>query len=79
MHSSPYLTTSLIIQYSIVGIVLLAICIWIFWKIFKKNKNTNNSCCGCALSEGCSKKDLKIKINKIQDKTPCNGSSQNLQ
>ena len=48
-------STDLIIQYSVVGAVLLAACIWIILKIFKKNKQSRNSCCGCAISDTCKK------------------------
>ena len=46
---------NLVIQYSIVGIILLLACVWIVWKIIRNNKKKNNSCCGCALSDSCKK------------------------
>ncbi|MCH5228912.1 MAG: FeoB-associated Cys-rich membrane protein [Muribaculaceae bacterium] len=56
------MNTSLVIQYSVVGLILLAAFVWIGWKAFKKNKkNSRGSCCGCALADSCKKKDLLIK------------------
>lgn len=71
MEKSTQFTTDFIIQYSIVGLILLTACIWIAWKIFKKKKNKSSACCGCAISESCVKKDIKIKSNK-------HGNNQNL-
>lgn len=66
-------TTDYIIQYSIVGLILLGVCIWIIVSIFKKNKKgKSGTCCGCSLAESCGKKDI---INK---KSNC-GNSKNLQ
>lgn len=45
--------TNIIIQYTIVGVIILAAVIWIAMKAFKKNRNKNSSCCGCALSDNC--------------------------
>lgn len=56
MENQSGFTTDMIIQYSVVGLVLLAACGWILWKIFRKGKKNNNSCCGCALSDTCNKK-----------------------
>lgn len=54
---------NMIIQYSIVGIVLLVACGWIIWKIFRKQKKNNSPCCGCSLSESCDKKKIKEKYH----------------
>lgn len=52
----PY-KTDMIIQYSVVGAVLLAACGWILWKLLRKKPNKNSgSCCGCALADNCDKK-----------------------
>ena len=48
------MSANMIIQYSLVGIVLLGACVWILIKIFKKNKN-KGPCCGCSLSDTCNK------------------------
>ena len=53
------MTTNLIIQYTLVGIILLAATVWIIWKLIKMKKNGAKSCCGCSLSESCGKKSLK--------------------
>lgn len=48
--------TNLIIQYILVGITLGAVIIWCILKIRKARKRgIKSSCCGCALSESCSK------------------------
>ena len=55
---------NLLIQYSIVGVILLGICVWIIWKISKKNKKNSNPCCGCGLAESCNKiKNKNLKNN----------------
>lgn len=53
------MTTNLIIQYTIVGVILLAILTWLIVKLTKLRKNENDGCCGCSLSEVCGKKNLK--------------------
>ncbi|MCH5234033.1 MAG: FeoB-associated Cys-rich membrane protein [Muribaculaceae bacterium] len=56
MHNNPQFTTDIIIQYTIVGLILLAVCVWIIWKLTRKRKNTpSNSCCGCAIADSCKK------------------------
>lgn len=56
MGNNPQLTPDLIIQYTVVGIVLLLACGWIFWKIFRKQKEKNRGgCCGCAIADTCKK------------------------
>lgn len=56
MQNSEHFTTDMIIQYSVVGLVLLAALAWISWKIFRKNKKDEGPCCGCGLSDTCTKK-----------------------
>lgn len=57
MESSKGFTTDMIIQYSIVGVILLAVCAWIIWKLFRKrSKEESGSCCGCGLAETCKRK-----------------------
>lgn len=57
--SDQGMTTDLIIQYSIVGGIILAALAWIVWKSLRKNKkNSGSSCCGCALEDSCKKKKL---------------------
>lgn len=54
------LSPDMIIQYSIVGLILLAACVWIIYKVAKnRKKGDSNSCCGCALSDSCSKKQKR--------------------
>lgn len=53
------MSSNLIIQYSIVGVILLGAFIWLLWKTFRKQKTRKNSCCGCALADSCDKKKLK--------------------
>lgn len=55
-ETSQLLTTEIIIQYSIVGLILLAACVWIILKIARKNKNKQSgACCGCAIADSCKK------------------------
>lgn len=57
MITDSVYSTDLIIQYSVVGFVLLAALGWIVYKIkAKKRPAEGNSCCGCALSDNCKKK-----------------------
>lgn len=53
--------TNMIIQYSLVGLALLAAFAWILWKSLKKEKKIGSSCCGCSLAENCNKKTLLNK------------------
>lgn len=55
------LTTNLLIQYILVGAILLAISVWIVWKLIKIKRQGPKSCCGCSLSESCGKKPIKNK------------------
>lgn len=49
-------TADMVIQYSLVGLVLLCACVWIIIKIYKSNKKGSlGSCCGCQLSDHCKK------------------------
>lgn len=70
MENSHGYSTDMIIQYSIVGIILLAAFGWILWKMLRKQKKMNNSCCGCAISETCQKKEI-IKNKKKHDEKGC--------
>lgn len=56
MNHPQDLTADMIIQYSIVGLILLVACGWIIWKLFKKRKDKpSGSCCGCAIADSCKK------------------------
>lgn len=56
---------NLIIQYCIVGGILAAAVVWVIWKAVKRRKSGEPpSCCGCALSDACSRKDRKKKKKK---------------
>ena len=57
------ISSNMIIQYSIVGLVLLAASIWILWKIFRNKDNKNKSCCGCSLADSCQNKQIKKKYH----------------
>ncbi|MCH5230279.1 MAG: FeoB-associated Cys-rich membrane protein [Muribaculaceae bacterium] len=70
----------MIIQYSLVGLALLAACCWIIWKLVKKNKSKDsNGCCGCALEDSCNKKrrengnikDLQRQHSRKSDRSHC--------
>ncbi|MDE5712559.1 MAG: FeoB-associated Cys-rich membrane protein [Muribaculaceae bacterium] len=49
------MTTNLIIQYSLVGMILLAASVWIVWQLIKIRRRGPKSCCGCSLSQTCKK------------------------
>lgn len=65
------LTANLIIQYCIVGLVLLGAVVWIIWKLVGLRKRGNvKSCCGCALAGSCASKNTKNK--KTEKGNECN-------
>lgn len=49
-------SANLVFQYTVVGLILLIICVAMIWKLFGKKKKSNNSCCGCSLSDTCKRK-----------------------
>lgn len=53
--------TGNVIQYSLIGIILLICCVWILWKLSKKSKKGSNGCSGCSLYDNCIKKDKNQK------------------
>ncbi|MCH5242135.1 MAG: FeoB-associated Cys-rich membrane protein [Muribaculaceae bacterium] len=59
MSHNHEFSTELIIQYSIVGLILLLVCCWILWKIFRKEKKSSGGCCGCAIADTCKKAHKK--------------------
>ena len=67
MKSQGDLSLNFIIQYSIVGLILLIALVWICWKIFRNSKKRNNACCGCTLSETCEKKLIKNKNGNLKN------------
>ncbi len=50
---------SIIIQYIIVGAILLASAIWIVVKFRRKRQGKDAGCCGCSLQDACSQKRKK--------------------
>lgn len=52
------MSTNEIIQYSLVGVILLSSLVWIVVKTFKHNKS-KGGCCGCNLQQTCNKAALK--------------------
>lgn len=50
------MSTNLIIQYIIVGVILLGVAIWVAWKIYHIRKSGAKSCCGCSLGDSCPNK-----------------------
>lgn len=57
--------TNIIIQYTIVGIIILAVIVWILVKFLKKNKRSGSCCCtDCGLSEKCTNNKAKFPQNK---------------
>lgn len=49
-------SANLTFQYTVVGLILLFICVLIIWKLAGKKKKEKNSCCGCSLSDSCKRK-----------------------
>lgn len=57
--------TNLIIQYTIVGLLLLAVSVWIVWKLIRMRKQKNvGGCCGCSLSDTCLKNKKPINQSR---------------
>lgn len=71
------MSTNLIIQYTLVGICLLAACVWIVVKVSKRNKN-QSGCFGCSLSETCGKRPLKENAYRIKSNNPANNTDPTL-
>ncbi|MCH5227585.1 MAG: FeoB-associated Cys-rich membrane protein [Muribaculaceae bacterium] len=67
MPANQAYSTDIIIQYSIVGLIILAACLWIMWKLLKKRKEGISSCCGCTLSDTCNKKIVKERVERIKE------------
>lgn len=56
MNHPKEFTTDLVIQYSIVGLILLLALGWIIWKsLNKRKKGAGSACCGCAIADSCKK------------------------
>lgn len=57
------LSTNLLIQYILVGAILVGAVVWVIWKMvgLRKNKVSSSSCCGCSLNDCCSKKEINTK------------------
>lgn len=64
MICAQHIAANLVIQYSIVGIILLMACCWIAWKVFHKQKNSSCHCSGCSLADSCSKNEIIGKQKK---------------
>lgn len=58
------LSTNLIIQYILVGLIMLGAVAWMIWKLISARKYGAKTCCGCSLSNACSKKELKSNIKR---------------
>ena len=59
MEKGTDFTTGLIIQYSIVGLILLVTLGWMLWKMFHKNKDiSSGGCSGCGIADSCKKKNI---------------------
>ncbi len=49
-----------VVQYIMLGVVLFAAAVYIIIKLVKlRRKGRLDSCCGCALSDTCNKKQIK--------------------
>ena len=47
--------TNTLIQYTIVGAIVALAILWVLWKAIYKGKKNSSACCGCALTDSCSK------------------------
>lgn len=61
---SSTVSSSLVIQYIIVGLILLATVIWIIVKIVKLKKHGATSCCGCSTAASCPTAALKKQADR---------------
>lgn len=52
-------TESLVMQYVIVAVIIIAALVWIGVKIFSKKNKGKGGCCGCSLAEHCSPQKRK--------------------
>ena len=50
---------SLVMQYVIVAVIIIAALVWIGVKIFSKKNKGRGGCCGCSLAEHCSPQKRK--------------------
>ncbi len=70
------MSTNLIIQYTFVGLILLAVAVALAWKFLKlKNMGAPKGGCGCALSESCGKKQI---LKKSKNKS-CHEENKNME
>lgn len=61
------LNTNLIIQYTLVGIVLLGVTVWAVWKIINiRKEGTQSACSCCAINRNCAKKGVTQKLNEMR-------------
>lgn len=58
---------NLIWQYTLVGIILLGVCVWIVIKVSGPRKNNRDHCAGCGLYDACEKKKIKINHGNHKD------------
>lgn len=59
------ITTNLIIQYIVVGVILAGAVVWVVWKTIQRRKGkSGGACCGCALSDHCSGQSSHSKTRK---------------
>lgn len=64
MSVSSDISVNIAIQYTLVALFMIGAVAWIIRKVFWRDKKQKSSCCGCSLSESCS---------KIKSKNHCNG------
>ena len=51
------LSPNLILQYSIVGLILILAFSWLLWKMIRNRKiKESGPCCGCSMADSCKKK-----------------------
>ena len=80
MLISQQYSLNFIIQYTVVGLIILMALGWIIWKTFKKGRTGTGSCCDCGLAQYCEKKKLTDNLEKSKaEKFKCHENDKNLE
>lgn len=67
MLISATYSADFIIQYSIVGLIILVACGWAFFKMYKRQKKNSGPCCGCSIADSCAKKNISQNLHNHAD------------
>lgn len=63
------MTTSTLIQYTIVGIIVAGACIWAGISVVRQMQGKKSSCSGCSLSQACEKKKLRSRSSELRQQS----------